>query len=178
MGYIREDILERLDTRALAQQAVLAGIAVFLPFFVHLPWITGPIVNAILILLVFLAGLRTAALVSCLPSLAALAGGLLPLVLAPAIPFIIAGNLILVFSVNWFYKKKQSDFAGYWFGVLSGAGLKFIFLFLSSNILAIFLVKGPIINLVAQMLSWSQLITAVLGGVIAWTILKFLKFFS
>ena len=171
-------VLSRVDVQWLTQFLTLTGVAIFLPFFIHLPWLTGPLVNAILILVLLLCGLRSAILVSFLPSLAALSGGLLPLVLAPAIPFIIIGNLIFVIMIDWFYQRAHSDFTGYWWGVLSGAFLKFVFLFLGVNLLATFLIKAPVITLVAQMLGWSQLITAILGGMIAWFILKFLRFFK
>lgn len=173
-----EGALERVNVRSVAQLLSLTAIAVFLPFFIHLPWITGPIVNAILILVLILSGLRNAILVACLPSLMALSGGLLPLILAPAVPFIIVSNFIFVVIIDRFYKRTKSDFKGYWLGVLSGAALKFIFLFLSVSLIAAFFLKGPAINIVAQMFGWSQLITAVAGGIIAFIVLKFLKYFK
>jgi len=175
---ISSETMERVNSAWLARFLTLAGLAIFLPFFIHLPWITGPIVNAILILVLFLCGLRSALLVSCLPSFMALAGGLLPAVLAPALPFIIAGNIIFVFTIDWFYRRGRNDFNGYWRGVLGGAILKFVFLFFSVNILATFLIQAPIMPLVVKMLGWSQLATALAGGIIAWAILKFLKFFK
>ncbi|MCX6795047.1 MAG: hypothetical protein NTY31_03650 [Candidatus Falkowbacteria bacterium] len=174
----RADTLEKIDAHWLARFLGLSAVAVFLPFFIHLPWLTGPIVNAILILVLLLCGLRSAFLVACLPSLMALSGGLLPAVLAPALPFIMASNIIFVATINWFYKRSRTDFNGYWSGVLSGAVLKFVFLFFSVNILATLFIQTPIMPLVVKMLGWSQLATAVAGGLIAWIILKFLKFFK
>ena len=169
---------EQINMRWLAQFLGLSAVAIFLPFFIHLPWLTGPIVNAILILVLLLCGLRSAFLVACLPSLMALSGGLLPAVLAPALPFIMISNIIFVVTIDWFYKRSRTDFNGYWLGVLSGAALKFVFLFFSVNILAAGFIKTPIIPLVTKMLGWSQLATAIAGGLIAWGILKFLKFFK
>ncbi len=171
-------ILEKINVTALAQLLVLSGVAIFLPFFIHLPFLTGPIVNAVLILILFLTGRRNAILVSCLPSLMALIGGLLPLALAPAVPFIILSNIILVVIIDEFYKSWRDDFKGYWLGVLAGAVLKFVFLFFSVNILAAFFLKEPALKAVSQLFGWSQLVTALLGGLIAWGVLKFLKFFK
>lgn len=175
---VRETTLEKVDARWLARFLSLTAVAVFLPFFIHLPWITGPLINAILILVLLLTGLRSALLACFLPSLAALSGGLLPVVLAPAVPFIIIGNLIFVFMINWFYRRARTNFQGYWLGVFSGAFLKFVFLFFSINLLATFFIKMPVISLVTKMLGWSQLMTAIAGGVIAFGVLKFLKYFK
>jgi len=170
--------LEEINTAWLTRFLILAGAAIFLPFFIHLPWITGPIINAILILVLFLCGRSSAFLVCFLPSFMALSGGLLPLALAPTIPFIIAGNLIFIFLIDWFYKRSRSDLKGYFSGVLAGAILKFAFLFFSVNLLAALLIKAPIMPLVIKMLGLSQLITALAGGAIAWFILRFLKYFK
>jgi len=169
---------ERVDAIWLTKFSSLTAVAMFLPFFVHLPLLTGPIVNAILILVLLLTGFKSAILVSFLPSLMALSGGLLPAVLAPTVPFIIVSNIIFVVMINWFYKRSREESRGYWLGILSGAFLKFVFLFFSVNILASFFIKAPVISIVTKMLGWSQLITALAGGLIAWSILRFLKFFK
>lgn len=169
------ETIEKVDLKWLARFLAFAGMATFLPFFIHLPWITGPIINAILILVLLLCGLRSAILVACLPSLMALSGGLLPVVLAPAVPYIIISNIIFIFSIDWFYKRAKSDFQGYWQGVFIGAGLKFVWLFLSISLVAQFFIATPVMAIIRQMFSWSQFVTAVAGGVIAWLVLKFLK---
>jgi len=174
----REETLEKIDVRWLARFLSLTTVAVFLPFFIHLPWITGPIVNAVMILVLLLSGLRSALLVACLPSLMALSGGLLPFVLAPVVPFIIISNFIFIFTIDWFNKNIRSDFNGYWSGILAGAFVKFVFLFFSISFLAAFFIKSPVMNIVTQMLGWSQLLTALAGGVIAFGVLKFLKYFK
>jgi hypothetical protein len=170
--------LELVNVAWLTRFLVLAGAAIFLPFFIHLPWITGPVINAIFILVLLLCGRSSAFLVAFLPSLMALSGGLLPLVLAPTIPFIIISNFIFVFTIDWFYRRSKSDFKGYGLGVFAGASLKFVFLFFSVNLLATYFITAPIMPLVVKMLGLSQLITALAGGVIAWFILKFLKYFN
>jgi len=173
---INEQTLERLNVQALTEFIGLAGIAAVLPFFIHLQWISGPVVNAILILILFLVGVRSALVVALVPSLMALAGGLLPAVLAPAVPFIMISNAILVLCVDRFY-GWQPDTAGYWKGVLAGAILKFAFLYLSVGWITKLLIKQELAAAVAKMMSWPQLATAVLGGAIAFVVLKWLKRF-
>jgi len=175
---LRVAVLEKIKVNVLAQFLVLASVATFLPFFIHLQWLTGTIINAILILVLFLCGLRSALAVACLPSMAALSSGLLPVVLAPALPFIIAGNFLFILTINWFYQKNKNNYYGYLGGFLSGAGLKFAFLLLSVNILAAFFINENIVTLVARLMGWWQLVTALSGGLLAYLILKFLKFFK
>ncbi len=171
----KEKTIARVNARAIANFLGLAGVASILPFLIHLQWITGPIINAILILTLFIAGIRSALVLCLIPSLMALAGGLLPAILAPTVPFIMIGNVILILGVDWLYNNSKNELYGYWLGVIVGASLKFIFLFVSANFIAKLLVKQELAVKVAQMMSWPQLATAITGGMIAWMILKWLK---
>jgi len=177
MEIIKEETLAKVNVQAMTQFVGLAGLATALPFFIHLQWLTGPIVNAILILVLFLVGVRSALVVALVPSLMALSGGLLPAVLAPVVPFIMISNAILVLSVDWFYNQVKDSGRGYWAGVLVGAILKFAFLYLSVGWITKLLLKQELAVKVAQMMSWPQLATAILGGLIAFIILKWLKRF-
>ena len=176
-GIIKEQSLEKINVEALTQFIGLAGIALFLPFFIHLQWISGPIINAILIIILFLVGIRSAMVVALVPSLMALAGGLLPAVLAPAVPFIMISNVIFILSIDRIYNWSKNSAQGYWSGVLAGAILKFIFLYISVSWITKLLIKQDLAVKIVQMMSWSQFATAVMGGLIAWLILKWLKRF-
>ncbi|MDP2708625.1 MAG: hypothetical protein Q8O93_01030 [bacterium] len=176
ISIIREQILEKVDARALSWFAGLAGAAIVLPFFIHAQLLTGPVINAIFILALFIVGIRSALIICLIPSLMALSGGLLPPVLAPAVPFIMIGNVILVLCVDRFYDWRP-DVRGYWQGVLIGAALKFSFLYLSVSWIAKLLIKQELAAAVANMMSWPQFITAAIGGAIAFGILKWLKRF-
>ncbi|NCO79759.1 iron hydrogenase [Candidatus Falkowbacteria bacterium CG_4_9_14_3_um_filter_38_19] len=172
---IKEQILEKINVQVLTQFIGLAGLAIGLPFFIHLQWLTGPIVNALLILILFLVGIRSALVICLVPSLMALAGGLLPAVLAPAVPFIMIGNVIFVLLIDWIYNRNKNVNQSYWLGVVVGATAKFIFLFLSVSLISKLLIKQELAVKVAQMMSWPQLATAICGGLIAWVILKWVK---
>ena len=169
--------MEKVNAKAMAQFIGLAGMAMILPFFIHLQWLSGPIVNALLILILFIVGIRSALVVALVPSLMALAGGLLPAVLAPVVPFIMISNAIFVLSIDRIYDWSKNSASGYWSGVLIGAVLKFSFLYLSVSWISKLLLKKDLAIKVAEMMSWPQLITAILGGAIAWLILKWLKRF-
>ncbi len=177
MSYFREAALEQINAKSITQTLGLLLSISFLPFFIHIQFISGPLVNALLIVILFLCGVRTAVLAAVIPSMMALAGGLLPVLLAPVIPFIMISNIIFIFVIDWFYKNTLDTGRGYWFGVVVGALLKFTFLFISVNFISRLLLKHELAAVVAQMMSWPQLATAILGGIIAWAFLKWLKFF-
>jgi len=172
---IEEQTLEKVNVKALTRFIGLAGVATILPFFIHLQWISGPIINAILILVLFLVGARSALVVALIPSLMALSGGLLPAVLAPTVPFIMVSNLIYIYVIDSFYKRIKNPKNGYFIGLFLSAAFKFIFLQLSFIFISKLLIKSQVILKVAQMLSWSQFFSAVTGGMIAWVILKKIK---
>ncbi len=175
MQYIKEQIFEKVNISSMATFLGLAGVAMVLPFFIHLQWISGPIVNAILILILFLVGVRSALVICLVPSLMALSGGLLPAVLAPVVPFVMISNVIFVLTIDWIYKNNKDAIRGYGLGILAGATLKFIFLFFSVNFISKLLIKQELVAKVAQMMSWPQFATAVLGGLIAFIFLKWLR---
>ncbi len=177
MQYLKVKNLENVNVRSLAIFLGFSGVATILPFYLHVQWITGPIVNAALILVLFLAGIRSAMVLCLVPSLMALAGGLLPAVLAPVVPFVMISNTILVLSIDWFYNSFQDEVRGYWLGLLFGSALKFAFLFFSVSVIGKLLIKQELTFKVAQMMSWPQFATALLGGLIAWVVLKWLKRF-
>jgi len=172
MNYLKERALETTDAKAIAQFLVLATVATVLPFYYHVQAVTGPIINAIFILALFLLGIRSALVICLIPSLMALSGGLLPAVLAPVVPFIMIGNVILVLVLDWFYRSFGENLKGYWTGVVLGSGLKFLFLFLSVSYISDLLLKQSLAVKVAQIMSWPQFATAIAGGILAFAILK------
>src|SRR3989339_221697 len=169
MLYTKEKVLTRVNMVVIVQFLGLAGLASVLPFYIHIQWITGPVINAILIIALFLLGIRSAFLFCLVPSLMALSGGLLPPILAPIVPFIMIGNIVYILTIETVYNYFKDNDRGIFLGVLSGSVLKFLFLFLSVNI------KQELLEKVADMMSWSQLATALTGGMIAFLILKWLK---
>lgn len=175
MNIIKTKINTAVNTRALIQFIALAGTASFLPFVLHLQWLTGPIVNAILIITLFLLGIRSALFLCVIPSLMALSGGLLPVILAPILPFIMLSNMLFVLTIDWFYTNIKNDQKAYWLGVFAAASLKFVWLLLSVHFIKNLLTKQELAIKVAQIFSWSQFATALSGALIAWLVLKWLK---
>lgn len=162
--------LSKAQTMAIVKFLGLLAIVTFLPMFIHLQWLTGPIVNAVLIITVVMVGVREALLLALVPSSVALAQGLLPLPLAPMVPFIMMSNAILV----WFFDLLRTK--NYWLAVAVASVLKFVWLYVIVHLLMGSMVGEKIFGNLVLMMSWGQLFTALAGGVLAWIILKWLKY--
>lgn len=170
--------MEKIQTKTLSFSSmwnkvfifgILFLIALIVPLFIHSQWITGPLINALLILTCVLVGPMEAMLLGIIPSTAAMTSGLLPLPLAPMVPFIILSNAIFIAGFHYMGKSKK------WMGVIGGAALKYAFLFLTVQFLAGKVLQSELMAKVAVIMSWPQFATALIGGFIALGIIKVLK---
>lgn len=167
-------IFTKANATYLVKFLILLAVATGAPLLgFHSQWITGPIVNTALILSVFVVGVRGGLLIGMLPSTIALGTGLLPSVLAPMIPFIIISNCILVLVID--YVRRMEIKNNYWLGLTLGAGLKYLFLWLTSGVVINLLLNQKLAIKVASMMSWPQFFTAMLGGILAFGVLKIIK---
>lgn len=154
----------------LLTRVIIAGlilfVLIFLPTFIHQQMITGPLVNASLLLASVVLGPAEAMLLGLLPSTVALSRGLLPVALSAMVPFIMISNALYILVFDRFYKKTALG------AVLIASTTKFLFLFtISQRILAV-LLPANFLTKVASMMSWPQLITALIGGLIAHLIIR------
>lgn len=152
---------------ALAAAVALATLA---PLLQSQP-VTGTIVNALLITVAVLFGFRSAVLVAAIPGPIALAAGLLPAVLASAVPFIIAGNIVFV----WIFLRWHH--VNYWRAVLYASVAKSVVLTIAAFIIARVVSSGigGIARSALVMMTWPQLYTALAGGVLAYAVIRFSK---
>ena len=174
-GALRVKTLNKVKILALVNFLILGGVLSIIPFYIHAQWIAGPMVNALLILTLFVVGAREALILSLVPSLMALSGGLIPAVLAPVIPFIMLSNIIFIYLIDRFSLMFKNSDRSYWIGLFVASFSKFIFLYFSVNIISKLLIKQELLANVAQMMSWTQFFTAFSGGMIAFIFLKFIK---
>jgi len=149
--------------------AVFLASATVIPALIHQQFITGPIVNAVLFSSAIILGTEAAIMIGLIPSLIALSFGLLSPALAPMVPFIMMSNALLVIIFSGLKEKN------YWMSMVSASILKFIFLFSTSSVVINLLLKKEIATKVAQMMSWPQLITALIGGIVAFLVIKTIK---
>jgi hypothetical protein len=156
--------LDKKILLASVQFVLFIAIAITAPM-TNQQFVSGPIVNATLFISAVTLGSSAAIMIGMIPSVVALSTGLLPAVLAPMVPFIIIGNALLVLVFCLFYKRNA------WLGVISAGVIKYLFLFATSSLVVNLLFKKTIAPQVATMMSWPQLLTALLGGLIAITFL-------
>ena len=145
--------------------AVFVFITVFmLPFYIHNQIVTGSLVNAGLLISISLFGMPTALVLCIVPSIIALLKGLLPMAFVPILPFIMIGNFFYVSMFNALSRRKIM-------GIILGSGVKFAFLYGVGQILLSHIIVPNLFQKASLMLGWFQLITALLGGCIAFSIL-------
>ncbi|MFH1183231.1 MAG: hypothetical protein V1690_03140 [Candidatus Moraniibacteriota bacterium] len=146
-----------IKSRAIVETSIATVVAVIVPaLLAHTPqnqFIVGPIVNAVLFWVALRVGITNALFIAVIPSLIALFRGMLPPTAAMFIPFIILGNcaMILAFSL---IKSKL------WLRVAASSVLKTLVIFLPTWLLLN--LSSP----VSFMMSWPQLVTAIVGGLI------------
>jgi len=160
--------MDKNRVRYLTRTAMLLALAIVfqslgrvIPLGPNSQYVVGPLVNACLLISTGLVGICSGAVISILtPFGAILTGAAMPLPLAP---FVALGNFALVLLFYVFRKKKV-------IGLLTGAIAKFLVIY--GSLLTVipffkFLPAQQAANLASKAFGWSQLITALIGGVIA-----------
>jgi len=151
----------RKNVRWITLTAVLLALTLAVQM-VGLPQpLTGPAVNAMLILSTAFVGPTGGIIIGALTPFVAFMRGILAAPLAPMIPFIMIGNGVLVF-IFWLFRRFISNklFASIG-GIIVGAVAKYLILSSAVN----FIVVVP--KAVAHAMQLPQLITALIGGAIA-----------
>lgn len=163
-----KSITKSKELLIVGQFALFLGLAIAAPFLGN-QLLTGTLVNGLLAISVFSFGIGGAMLVALLPSSISLFLGLLPAVMAPMVPFIILSNIAFVLVLNSLRNKN------YFLGGVLGSLAKASFLFAISYIMFNFFLSGNGARVASSMMSYMQLLTALLGITIAYPLVKFVK---
>lgn len=172
----------KITTKQLVQTAVLLAICLVSQYFKNLSvYITGPIVNAVLIIATIGIGLGSGIILSIIAPITAFffTGSPIMAGIPLMFPTIMIGNIIIVVVTYFFYKK--CSFNGHLpVGLILGSAAKaaFMGLVIVMVLLPIFgdniavpAEKLPVILAVAKTtFSITQLITSLLGSVYAYII--------
>lgn len=150
-------------TNTLTRAAILLGIALVFQFVKMGQFVTGSGINAVLIVAASICGAPWAAAIGAITPFMAVILGVQPPALIPVVPFIIVGNII--YAVAFSLIKKYNKISG----VIAAALLKFALLYFAVNFFVS--VKPPI----KAALSFPQLVTALMGGLIALVLIKILE---
>ena len=171
----------KLKTRQITVTAILLAICIVSQFFKNLNvYITGPIINAALILTTVYAGLACGIILSVITPITSffITGSPIMAAIPAMFPCIMIGNIILVLAVA-LLRSKFGKKAGLPVSIVIGAVLKALFMgiLISLIILPNMLPAKmkPMLHVLQLQFSVTQLITALIGGVYAIIILAVLR---
>jgi hypothetical protein len=147
-----------MSIRTLTQLAILLAITLAFQMLGLPQPVTGPAVNGMLIISTLAIGPIGAALIGMLTPVIAFMRGILAPPLGPAIPFIVVANWAYIFAFTGLRRLNK------YLALLGGTVLKFLIL---AGAVRFFLAVPPA---VANALQFPQLITALIGGLIAFLV--------
>jgi uncharacterized YccA/Bax inhibitor family protein len=156
-----KNVVKPLSLRWLTRTALLLAITLAFQMLGFPQMITGPAVNAMLLLSGTYVGVLGGIIIGLLTPWIAFARGILASPLGPMIPFIMAGNAFLVIAYTISRNLLGKGYTGSGIGIVVGAIAKF--LILSYAVRLIVSVPPP----VAKAMQTPQLFTAISGGIIA-----------
>ena len=155
--------MHQTNIRWMSRTAILLAIALVFQMGGFPQFITGPLINTVLYLAAMIVGWQGGMLIGILTPVIASIRGILPPPLTPLIPFIALGNSILVILFFWLQSKNKIA------GIIIASLAKFLLLVSAVKLV----VQVP--PAIAQMMSFPQLITALVGGAIALVLAHFFK---
>jgi len=166
----------KITTKQITTTAVLLAICIVSQFFKNTSvYITGPIINACLIIAALGAGMACGIILSVITPVTSflITGSPIMSAIPAIIPCVMIGNIILVVAVSLIAKKIKGN-AGLIAGMAAGSIVKALFM---GVVIALVLIPSllpeamvPKMAVFQTTFSVTQLITAVIGSVLAFII--------
>ncbi|ACB86263.1 hypothetical protein [Natranaerobius thermophilus] len=147
----------------LTKTALFLGITLAFQMLALPQYLTGPAINAMLLISTIILGYKSAMVIGALTPVIAFVRGILAPPLGPAIPFIVLGNWLYVILFNYLSKINN----------ILAIAVASIAKFAALAIAVRLVIEVP--PQVAQMLQFPQLITALVGGFIALILSPYLR---
>lgn len=173
--------MKKFNTKALAQAAILLTVCILSQFFKNLSvYITGPIINACLIICVLTAGLGWAILLSVVTPITSfiITGSPIMAAIPLIIPCVMVGNIIFVVCIA-LLKDKPFGTVTHPLSMVVGSIAKALFMgvVISMIIIPSMLPEKmePMMKVFQTTFSITQLITALIGSFFACVIMIPLK---
>lgn len=167
----------KIKTKQITVTAIMLAICLVSQFFKNLSvYITGPIINAALILTVLYAGMACGIILSIITPVTSffITGSPVMAAIPAMFPCIIIGNIILVVCVG-LLRKKCGKATGFPVSIAIGAILKAVFMGIAIALIILPAPMHKMLPVLQLQFSVTQLITAVIGGVYAVIIAAVLK---
>ncbi len=153
--------------RFVTYTAVLFALVLVVQVFGFPQMVTGPLVNAVLLLATIFVGVFSGIIIGLFTPWVALVRGILPPPLGPLVPWIMLGNAAFVLVFGLLRRKENLLFDIV--RILLGALVKYLILSQAVRFLA------GLPPQVARVMQTPQLITALLGGAIALVLSRALR---
>jgi len=172
-----------MKTKQLTVTALLLALCIASQFLKNLSvYITGPIINCILIVAVVYCGLPGGTIISIVTPLTSwlITGSPLMSALPVIVPCVMLGNFLLVL-MTWLFIRKNDGKKHLLFGVITGAVVKAAFMGLSISLMILPLLgsstglPAPALNTARITFSLTQLITGLIGGALSMAIVPSLR---
>jgi hypothetical protein len=168
----------------ITQTAVMLALLIGSQFITRSfgQFVTGSIVNLILLVSVFIIGIYGGVTIAVLSPILAFLSGIGPAFIQ-IIPFIAIGNVLFV-TIAWLIAKNfignlsTRDIIISSIGLIAASVSKFLFLWIGIVMVALPLIPGikeKQIAIISASFSWPQLITALIGSMLAMMIIPPLK---
>ena len=173
--------MKKFNTKALAQAAILLALCIVSQLFKNLSvYITGPIINACLIICALTAGRGWAIVLSIVTPVTSffITGSPIMSAIPLIIPCVMVGNIILVVCVA-LLKNKPGSKVGLPLSMVVGSVAKALFM---GGVISLIIIPAmlpekmaPNMGVFQTTFSVTQLITALIGSVLAYLIMIPLK---
>ena len=140
-------------------------------FIPHNNFVVGPLVNMCLLVATAFTGVWSGVIIAVVSPFASLINNHAPVAAAllPFAPFVAIGNILFV--VSYYFLRKKSQLLS----VLIGAVLKFGFLMGAITIFLKIFSFPKFAKVLILLFGWPQLITAVVGGVMALLVIQIME---
>ena len=158
----------KITTKQITTTAVLLAICIVSQFFKNTSvYITGPIINACLIIAALGAGMACGIILSVITPVTSflITGSPIMSAIPAIIPCVMIGNIILVVAVSLIAKKIKGN-AGLIAGMAAGSIVKALFM----GVVIALEAMVPKMAVFQTTFSVTQLITAAIGSVLAFVI--------
>ncbi|MDF2593103.1 MAG: transporter component [Clostridia bacterium] len=160
----------------ITQTAVMLALLIGAQFITRSfgQFITGSIVNLILLVSVFVIGIYGGLTIAVLSPILAFLSGIGPAFIQ-IVPFIAIGNVLFV-TIAWLTARNhisivsKRDLAASSMGLITASAVKFLFLWLGLATIVLPLIPGikeKQVAIIGAAFSWPQLVTALIGSILA-----------
>lgn len=169
------------NTKKITRTAILLAIMLVVQCFKNFsPYITGPLVNLILIVALMFVDFRSSVTLCVLAPITSYFITQSPVITATnfvALPIIMIGNILYIICI-YVFSRYENDIK-LSIGLLFGSLLKWSFMFLSSEWILKTLFSDKLVGMLAKkvgvMFGSLQLIAGLIGGILFFVVYKILK---